>query len=175
MQHAALLQCGHNRCHYNQQLHWNISTIYPNYLNYHSVSIDAPWIMFGFVGTSNRLAANVSITTHAATLTREENKKCPTHGGWEQWSWEVGRSVHENARISLKHTLLSACWCWWQPHKISSVTMSAAGVECALCAMRGLRGDCWVSLCSSVRAADGRTQARGGGAPVEITSDGPNT
>ena len=84
MQHAALLQCGHNRCHYNQQLHWNISTIYPNYLNYlnyHSVSIDAPWIMFGFVGTSNRLAANVSITTHAATLRREENKKWWLGGG----------------------------------------------------------------------------------------------
>ena len=76
--------------------------------------------------------------------------------------------MHENARISLKLKL-----CLLDDGGL--ITVSAAGVEGALCAMRGLRGDCWVSLCSSVRAADRRTQARGGGAPVEITSDGPNT
>ena len=58
--------------------------------------------MFGFVGTSNRLAANVSITSHAATL---EGKKT-SNDGWEQWSWEVDRSVEENARISLKHNII---------------------------------------------------------------------
>ena len=48
--------------------------------------------------------------------------------------------------------------------------VSAAGVW----RVRGLRGDCWVSLRSSDRAADPGL-ARGGGAPVEISSDGPDT
>ena len=49
-----------------------------------------------------------------------------------QWSWEVARSVDENARISLKLKL-----CLLDDGGL--ITMSAAGVECALCARAARR------------------------------------
>ena len=90
MQHAALpaVQCGHNRCHYNQQLHLNISTIYLNYLTHDSVSIDATLIMFGFVGTSNRSAANVSITLSRRHT--EEGRKQEMSDSWWLGAAELG-------------------------------------------------------------------------------------
>ena len=91
MQHAALpaVQCGHNRCHYNQQLHLNISTIYLNYLTHDSVSIEATLIMFGFVWTSNRSETNVSIITLSRRHT-EEGRKQEMSDSWWLGAAELG-------------------------------------------------------------------------------------